>query len=167
MREGWKLVETPAPVETTDQLYRFQQNLAAGKTEKFTVREENVQSQSLSLLPIRLEDAQFYSQAGEIPPPVRDALAKAVKFKQDAADTQRQINEHDAQVKTLGDDQNRIRENLKSVERTSAYATRLLKKLDDQESELEKLRTEADGLRAKLDAQNRAVSEDLSGVNVG
>ena len=82
VRAGWKLVETPAPVETTDKLYRFQQNLAAGKTDKFTVKEENIQSQSIALFPIRLEDVIFYSQAGEIPAPVRDALAKAVKFKQ-------------------------------------------------------------------------------------
>ena len=149
VREGWKLVETPAPVETTDKLYRFQQNLAAGKTDQFTVREENVQSQSLSLLPIRLEDVQFYSQAGEIPAPVRDALGKAVKLKQAVADTQRQINEHDAQVRTLGDDQNRIRENIKSVERTSAYATRLLNKLNDQEGRIETLRLETDARCAK------------------
>ena len=167
VRDGWKLVETAAPVETTDKLYRFQQTLAAGKTDKFTVREENVQSQALALLPIRLEDVQFYSQAGEIPAPVRAALGKAVTLKQAAADTQRQIGERDAQVKALGDDQTRIRENLKTVERTSGYATRLLKKLDDQESQIEKLRQEADTLRAKLDEQNRALSDYLNSLNVG
>ena len=167
VRDGWKLVDTAAPVETTDKLYRFQQSLTAGKTDKFTVREENVQSQSLALLPIRLEDVQFYSQAGEIPPPVRDALGKAVKFKQDVSDTQYQINAHDAQVKTLGDDQNRIRENLKSVDKSSAYGTRLLKKLDDQESQLEKLRQDTDTLHKQLDEQNRALSDYLNGLNVG
>ena len=167
VREGWKLVETAAPVETTDQLYRFQQNLAAGKTDKFTVREENIQSQYLGLVPIRLEDAQFYSQAGEIPPAVRDALGKAVKLKQEAADTQLLIDAHDNEIRTLGDDQSRIRENIKSVEKTSAYATRLLNKLNDQEGQLEKLRQDADALRTKRNEQNRALADYLNGLNVG
>lgn len=167
VRAGWKLVETPAPVETTDALYRFQQTLAAGKTDKFTVHEENIQSESLALLPVRLEDAQFYTQAGEIPPPVREALGKAVKLKQEVADTQRQTSERDAQISALGVDQNRIRENIKTVDKTSAYATRLLKKLDDQESQLEKLRLETDTLRAKLDDQNRALADYLRNLNVG
>ena len=167
VRADWKLVETPAPVETTDKLYRFQQALAAGKTDKFTVREETIQNQSLSLLPIRLEDVQFYSQAGEIPAPVRDALGKAVKLKQAVTDSQRQLNEHDSQVRALSDDQSRIRENLKSVDKTSAYATRLLSKLNDQEGQLDKLRLETDALRKTLDEQNRALSEYLNALNVG
>ena len=105
-------------METTDKLYRFQQALAAGKTDKFTVHEETVQNQALALLPVRPEDVQYYSQAGEIPPAVRDALVKAVKLKQDVADTQRQITERDGQVNTLTADQNRIRENVKTVDKT-------------------------------------------------
>ncbi len=167
VREGWKLVDADAPIEVTAQLYRFQHSLAAGKTDKFTVREQNIQSQNLSLLPVRLEDVQFYGQAGEIPAPVRDALGKAVKLKQTVADTQRQINEHDVQIRTFGDDQIRIRENLKSVERTSAYATRLLNKLNDQEGQLEKLRLETDALRRTLEDQNRTLAEYLNGLNVG
>ena len=167
VRQGWKLVETLAPIETTDALYRFQQNLAAGKTDKFTVKEENIQTQTLALVPLRVEDVQFYSQAGEIPPAVRDALGKAVKLKQEVADTQRQISDRDAQIKTFGDDQNRIRENLKSVDKASAYATRLLKKLDDQESQLDKLRQEADTFRTKLNDQNRALADYLNSLSVG
>ena len=108
------------------------------------MREENVQSQTSACCRSGAEDVLFYSQAGEIPPAVRDALAKAVKLKQAVADTQRQINEHDGQVNTLTADQNRIRENIKTRGQHSAYATRLLKKLDDQESQIEKLRNETE-----------------------
>ncbi len=97
---------------------------------------------------------------------MRDALTKAIAFKQAAADTQRQINEHDAQVNVLSTDQNRIRENLKSVDRTTSYATRLLKKLDDQESQLDKLRGETETLRTKLDAQARDLQNYLNNLNV-
>ena len=67
---------------------------------------------------------------------------------------------------TLTADQKRIRENLKSVDRTTSYATRLLKKLDDQESQLDKLRNETEALRTKLDGQNRDLQNYLNGLNV-
>ncbi len=167
LRTGWNLVDTPKPVETTNALYRFEQGVGAGKTERFTVHEENVQSQAMSILPMDAATVQSYTQTGEIPKPVRDALAKAVAFKQTAADTQRQINEHEAQVNTLTADQTRIRENLKSVDRTTSYATRLLKKLDDQESQIDKLRNETEGLRGKLDSQTRDLQNYLNNLNVG
>jgi len=77
------------------------------------------------------------------------------------------MNDKRTQVETITQEQNRIRENLKTVDRQSAYATRLLKKLDDQESQIEKLRAEADALREKLDGQRRELGEYLKGINIG
>ncbi len=167
VRAGWKLVDTPAPVETTDKLYRFQQGVAAGKTERFTVKEENIQGQSIALASTALEDAQFYSRAGEIPAPVREALAKAVTLKQATVDSQRQISEREAQIRALDADQGRIRENLKTVGKTGDFAARQLKKLDDQESQIDRLRGEIDALHTKLDEQQRALDDYLGGLNVG
>ena len=167
VRDGWKLADTPAPIETTDKLYRFQQNVPAGKQEKFTVHEENITSQSIVLLSLGLPELLTYRQTGEIPGPVRDALAKAASLKQAVTQTQADINDHNAQINNISQDQNRLRENIKTVDKTSAYATRLLKKLDDQESQLEKLRTETDTLRAKLDDQNKALADYLNTLNVG
>ena len=166
LRAGWNLVTASKPAETPNALYRFEQGVGAGKTERFTVKEENIQSQSIGILPMGAGEMQVYLQTGEIPKPVRDALVKAVAFKQAAVDTQRQISEHDAQVNVLTADQNRIRENLKSVDRTTSYATRLLKKLDDQESQIDKLRNETESLRTRLDGQNHDLQNYLNGLNV-
>ncbi len=167
LTQGWKLVDSPAPVETTDKLYRFQQPVGAGKTEKLTVKEENIQQQSYALLSFDLNSTLYYSQAGEIPPPVRAALAKVGSLKQTVTDTERQISERNTQINTITAEQNRIRENIKTVDKASAYATRLLKKLDDQESQIEKLRTEIDGLQGRLDTQRSDLANYLNGLNVG
>ena len=53
------------------------------------------------------------------------------------------------------------------MDKSSAYSTRLLKKLDDQESQLEKLRQETDTLQNKHDDQNRALADYLNNLNVG
>ena len=167
VRDGWKLVQTPKPAETTNALYRFEQGVGQGKTERFTVREENIQDQTVGIQLMGVDTVQYYIQTGEIPKGVRDALAKVMAFKQAAADTQNQINDHNQQVNALTADQTRIRENLKSVDRTTSYATRLLKKLDDQENQIDKLRNEAEALHTKLDGQNRELQNYLSNLNVG
>ena len=167
VRPEWKLVDTPAPVETTNALYRFQQPVAAGKTEKFTVREERVWDQQVELSQNAPEQFEWCIRVGTVPAKVREALAKAVARVQAVQATQEQITQKDAQIKDLSDDQSRIRENIKSVDRTSAYSTRLLKKLDDQESQLEKLHSEADALRTRLDTQRKEYEDSLSNLNVG
>ena len=167
VRGGWKLIDTPKPIEITDKLYRFQQAVPAGKAEKLIVHEENVQSQNIALLPLDLGQLLSYRQTGEIPAPVRDALTRAAGLKQAVAQTQSEIDEHNAQISSISEDQNRLRENIKTVDKSSSYATRLLKKLDDQESQLEKLRSETDALHAKLDEQNRALADYLNNLNVG
>ena len=99
---------------------------------------------------------------------MRDALAKAGDAQAGRQRTRSARSaEREAQVNTLTADQSRIRENIKTVDKSSAYATRLLKKLDDQESQIEKLRPETDTLRTKLDEQNRALADYLNGLNVG
>ena len=166
LRAGWKLVETPKPVETTNALYRFECAVVAGKSQKLTVTEENVDTQEISLESLGAGSVLSYSQNGEIPKRIRDALAKAISFRQAIADTQRQITEHEQQVATLSSDQTRIRENLRSVDRTTSYATRLLKKLDDQESQIDKLRNESEGLHTKFDSQTHDLQSYLSGLSV-
>ena len=166
VRTGWKLVGKPAPVETTDQLYRFQQPVGAGKTVKLTVREESVQAQQITLSTTDLDDLARYSKTGELPAAVRDALAKVIARSQAAKATQDQITQRNVQIKDLSEDQTRIRENIRSVDRTSAYASRLLKKLDDQESQMEKLQSEVDALHVKLDTQHKEYDDSLNNLNV-
>ena len=132
---GWVIVGTPAALPDDRQgCTVFNKPSRPGNRKNSTVKEENVQGQSIELVSSRLEDAQFYSQAGEIPAPVREALTKAATLKQAAAESQRAISEREEQVKTLASDQNRIRENLRTVGKTGDFATRQLKKLDDEES---------------------------------
>ncbi len=167
LRYGWGLVDTPAPYQTTDKAYRFALSAAAGKQAKLTVHEENIQGQTIELVSSKLEDTQFYSRTGEIPGPVREALAKAATLKHEVVDSQTQINERDAEIKALASDQARIRDNLKTVGKSGDFAARQLKKLDDQESQIDRLRTEIDALHTKLDGQQHALDEYLAGLNVG
>src|SRR5262249_58009338 len=93
-RRGWKRVDTNKPIETTPALYRFKGVVTPKKASKLTVKEEVVQAEEIAILPADIGQLDFYSKTGEIPKDVRDALGKAMGFKQAMVDTERQITGH-------------------------------------------------------------------------
>jgi predicted RNase H-like nuclease (RuvC/YqgF family) len=113
----------------------------------------------------------FYSRTeeggAEVPKSVRDAIAKAIQLKQAAIDVERDINVRNQRVAEITAEQNRIRENMKTVTQATQYYDRLLAKLNEQESAIETLQRERDALIAKRDSLRRELDEYLSGLTVG
>jgi hypothetical protein len=166
-RQGWKLVDSPKPFETTDKWYRFQESLPAGKTVNLTVKEEIIQSETIAILPSDLGQLEFYSRMGEIPKDVRDALLKAMSLKGAMIDTERRINERQQQLAEITQEQQRIRENMQTVSQTSQYYTRLLTKLNDQETAIEKLQGEVEQFKQTYNRQRQELETYLMNTSVG
>jgi hypothetical protein len=167
IRQGWKLVDTDKPIETTETLYRFKGKVVAGKATKLTVKEEVVQGEELAILPMDLNTVTYYVRLGSIPKEVRDALAKAAKLKSDTVETERKIQQRTQQLAQITQEQQRLRENMKTVAANSEYYNRLLKKLGDQETQIEATQTETESLRKTLDGQRRDLEQYLAELNVG
>jgi hypothetical protein len=166
LRANWKLIEPAKPLEKTDTLYRFKEPLPAGKTAALKVVEELVTSQQVALVGADVGALEFYSKTDRIPKSVRDVLAKAIAMRNAMTDTQRQIDENRRRWTDITTEQTRIRENLKTVDRNSEYAGRLLKKLNDQESEIEKIEASMADLQKKLDGQRKELEDYLQNTNV-
>ena len=71
------------------------------------------------------------------------------------------------QISDITVEQNRIRENMKTVGQTSQYYQRLLAKLNDQESSIERLQRERDDLLVKRDAARKDLEDYLRTLTVG
>ncbi|HRX85466.1 MAG TPA: DUF4139 domain-containing protein [Phycisphaerae bacterium] len=164
---GYALVDTPEPVEKTETLYRFEDDVAAGKTAKLTVTEERVYSETIAVLPADLGQLVSYSRMGEIPQDVRQALAEVIRRKQALVDTDRKIQDRTQQIQTVTTEQERIRENMKTVDKASQYYARMLEKLDTQENQIEKLQAEIMDLRATRDRQQADLEQYIGGLNIG
>jgi hypothetical protein len=164
--EGWKLVDTDKPLETTEALYRFKGKVAAGKATKLTVKEEIVQGEEIAILPLDLDAIDVYSKQGEIPQKVRNVLLKAADMRRGMVDTQRQIDERKQRLAQITAEQTRMRENMKTVKQGSEYYNRLMAKLDTQESQIEKLQTETDDLQKTLDKQQKDLEQYLANTTV-
>ena len=163
VRRGWRLVDKDHLIETTATLYRFKIAIPAAKNNKLTVKEEIVRSETVAILPSDVGQIALYSRTGEIPQNVREALSKAARLKQDLANVELKVESRVASIKEITQEQNRLRENMRAVtDRQSQYYNRLLGKLNEQESQIEKLQVERDTLIKQRDEQ-RAVLEDYLG----
>jgi hypothetical protein len=167
IRAGWKLVDTPEPMESTPSHYRFRFQVEPGKSGEFTVKEEIIQDEGFSILGADLNQLVYYTRAGEIPQKVRDALSRAATLKRAVVDAERSIADLENQVRRITEEQSRIRENMRTVEKQSQYYNRLLAKLNEQESALEKLQEQLSGLREQRDTRQRELENYLAELEVG
>jgi hypothetical protein len=166
IRPDWKLVQTPKPLETTASLYRFQGTVGAHKLSTFTVREESVQSQYIGLIDAGSAMLLEYASNGEIPSAVRAAMTKAAAMNEAVTITEQQIADRTKQIADITAEQNRIRDNMRTVQQNTAYYQRLLEKLNEQESQIESLQRERKDLQLKRDAQRKAFEEYVATLKV-
>jgi hypothetical protein len=164
-RQGWTLKDTPEPIETTDTTYRFRVPVAAGKDASLTVREIQTDEERFAILDLPGENLTWYAGNGAIPPKVRTALQQAAQLKAQVAEAERLRELKQQEVQAIVQDQNRLRENMRTVNQNSDYYRRLLTKLNDQESKVETLQTDGDRLQADAEAKRQALAEFLRTLN--
>ena len=163
---GWKLVDTRAPMETTPSVYRFKGVASANKVTTLNVREEYAQNETIALSSVGVELLLSYSRSGDIPKSVRDAIAKAVQLRQSVSDADRGIATCTQQIGEITAEQNRIRENMKTVAPSTQYYERLLGKLNEQESTIESVQRDRTALIAKRDAARKELDDYLNSLTI-
>jgi DNA repair exonuclease SbcCD ATPase subunit len=131
------------------------------------VKEEFVRAETIVMLQADLGQLLSYSRTGEIPRPVRDAITRAIQLRQAVIDTERRITEHTQQIAGIADEQNRIRENMKTVSQNAQYYERLLQKLNEQESLIERLQSEREVMIQSRNAERAALEAYLADLVVG
>lgn len=169
-RQNWKLLEPAKAMETTDTLYRFRQNVPAGKQAALDVKEEVTQWETFALLPADIDGVVLYSKNAQIPQAVRDALTVAAQKKQAIVDTQREIDQTRQKINDTSNAQNRTRENMKAIDpsaRKDDYYNRLLKRLSDQDATMDTLQKTQDDLQQKQTAQQKDLADYLNGLSIG
>ncbi len=166
LRQGWKLSDTPKPMETTDRLYRFKDSVGPGKTARLIVNEEIILFDTIAILPADLGQLEFYSRSGVMPQKVKDAMVKAMRIKKAMLDNQRKIADKQKELSEITQEQHRIRENMKTVNQTSQYYSRLLAKLNEQETKIERMRVQADTIKETYERQRKDLEEYLSNTSV-
>ena len=159
---GWKLVEPAKPTEKTLTLYRFGVKVPASKTGELVVKEERTDAEYVSIRDAASARLVYWVKSGKVDPATKAILQRAIELKTKVAELQRKINELTAERRGIADGQTRITRNMKAVSSDSQYYKRLLTKLNDQETQIEKLDKEIKALKTKLEAAQKALDSFLA-----
>lgn len=162
---GWKLVGAQ-PFETTGTHYRLKQTVPKGKTENVTVVEENVRGETIEILPANIDSIVSYNQSGGIPKKVKEVLAKVIELKQALRETESRLAKKHNEVAEIGKEQGRIRSNMGSVNATSQYYSRLMEKLNAQETEIETIQAEIRTIEKRVDDQRKELENYLANLSI-
>ncbi len=162
----WTLVEPKEASEKTQSFYRFELELKPDEPKAITVTQQRVESQRLEVANFDLPTIMAFRKDGKLSDAVVDAFKTIATKRAAISESERAIAQIDAKVKTIADDQTRIRQNMQTVDRTTDLYKRYATKLNEQESELEKLTTDRATAQKQLDERRADLDSYVRGLNV-
>jgi hypothetical protein len=166
LEPGWKLVEPERPAEKTRDRYRFAVTAEPGTPATLEVTEERLISQQVAVTDLDERMTLFYTSAKAVSPGVRQALADVLERKRELARLARERSRREDEIKVVGQEQDRIRQNMAQLDRASDLYTRYVQKFAAQEDRVETLRGELAELKEKEQTARRDLDEMLSKLEV-
>jgi hypothetical protein len=158
-------VLNPKATETTSNANRFEVKLDPDSTQKFPIVQERVYDTTTSVTNMTRDVLATYVQNKATSDAGRRQLQQVIDLERQISDLDNQIRQTDANIKTVVDDQSRIRQNLESLNRVSGQQDQVQKyarQLADQESQLAAQRDRASDLRKQKTAQESSLSDLIS-----
>jgi hypothetical protein len=163
VREGWKLVESNKPEETSASHYRFRIAVEPSKTGELTVEEFHPEQTTSQLTDLTDNQVEVLSVENRMTPALQQAFRQVLDQKNVVAKLQSEIASRQQALNGINRDQARIRENMKALKGSveeKALLQRYTKQLDSQEDRLSALNKEIADLQQKQ-AQEQQKLDDL------
>ena len=161
--DNYTLVAPKEPQEKTPGFLRFEVDAAAGKTTSLTVKSQRLVSEEVGLLDGAIDRIFLYSNKPTgVSPAVKSILTKVLTLRQLVQSTQSQLAERQAELDAVGVDQDRIRKNMASLDKSDSLYKRYVNELEMQENTLVALRKTMNELRTKLGTAERDLRAYIS-----
>lgn len=164
-QDGWTLVE-PAGTTLTPTHHRIARTVPAGMTETVTVVLERPRSERIVLTDAATPRLLAIAQEGALSPGLRAAMMRA-------AELRGELDRRSVAVKAVSDrraaivaDQDRLRQNLGAVPTNSELSRRYLGQLQQQETQLAGLQTQAEAAQRAIEEADAALKDYLAGLTL-
>jgi hypothetical protein len=163
--QQFKLVETEKPIEDTPDFYRFQTPVKAGETKTFIVKEERDLAATVSLSNNPDNTIRHFINLSEASVGLKQKLTEALQIKGTWDSKLRELNQVQADLNRLNQDQDRIRKNLRETPKEAEVYQTYLKKLSDQEKEIDGLTARQKSLMAEEFASRKKFEDYLANIS--
>jgi hypothetical protein len=165
VRAGWKRLEAKGD-QVGPAVYRFTLEVPAGKTgQKEVLEERGFLEKTRSLWhasPLELRELLAHPLPSAR---VKEALSRTLDLRRKLLDSKKQLEECKGQLKTLSEDQARVREALKIIPPTTEPYKDFLKKFVAQETEIEEFQRQIRQLEASLRKREQESETSLNDLN--
>ena len=163
-RDGWVLSDdTQKPEGKSARYYRFRIALAPHEKVELPVTERRALMDTYALHNFSRQDLELFISRRYIDAATRTILEKIIDLKSQMATTSSRIEAIDGEVEEIGEDQQRLRDNIKALTATAEarqLISRYVAKADSQETRLEQLNKEKQELNGNLSR----LQQELQGV---
>jgi len=157
---------SPKVSEQTASAYRFNVSLNANKETVLEVSEQRPISETVALLPLRLDSLLSYSTNQEIPENVRRAFVRAAELRRALDTAETAARDIETQRTRVIADQDRIRKNLEAAGSQTQQGQEYLRRLSALDNEIDKLASDLDKANANTRAARSALDNYLNGLNI-
>ncbi len=167
VRGGYALLGDARPIETTADWLRFRVTVPPKQSATLVVEEARPIEARYQLTGINRDQLELFVRRQSIDRTVEEALRKILAQKDVVNDLDSRKDARDEEMTAIFDDQQRLRENMKSLKGSSEekqLLERYTGQLNDQETRLEKLRKEIESLNTGKDAAEAKLSQLVRGL---
>jgi hypothetical protein len=167
-RSGWTLGGDVKPAETTPAWHRFRVPIAPKTTVNVTVEDIRPVQTQYSINNVTDDQVALLVREKVLSSTVEAALRQVLAQKAELARLSSEIQTRQGEVEQIGRDQDRVRENMKSLKGSSEerqLLQRYVKQLDEQETRLDALRKELQTLTAERTKKQAELSEFISKIS--
>lgn len=165
VQPDWEPVE-PRDAERTANFHRFRLELTPNQTRTLKVIEERTLQTTIALLQADDAALTMYIQDTRLDERLRQALRRILDSRRAIANLDAEIRRQETIIRAIADDQARIRENMKTLDRNSELYREYVQKLTQQEREIEQARRAMQRLQEQKDRAQRELSEFIAGLNL-
>ena len=137
-----------------------------GTTASLRVKETLPVQETVQLMDSGIDLIAYYLKAKEVSPKVREALQRVAGLRSKLDETRAQRTRLEQRVGEITAEHARIRENMQRLAQNSELYNRYVKKLDQQESELERLRKDIEVSKQTEEEQRRELQNYLANLDV-
>jgi hypothetical protein len=168
VRAGYELRSEAKPVETTADWLRFRLRVEPKQVATLVIEEARPAETTYAVSNINSDRLELYVRQKSIDKSIEDAIRKVLAQKGVVADLESRKGERENERESIYNDQQRIRENMKSLKGSSeekALLQRYTQQLNQQETRLDALKKEMEQLDAQIEKAEAEVDRMIEALS--